>query len=78
MPCGRKGVRNDTFSSAEHQSSVQIGPGPGRAALVLSQTLGILLCRYLYGLEPLAWADLQVIEEAIRDVINLQLTRPLS
>jgi hypothetical protein len=38
-----------------------------RAALVLSQTL-----------EPLASADPQVIPDAIRDVINLQLTRPLS
>src|ERR1700678_1093325 len=33
MPRGRKRVRNDSISSAEHRISVQIGPpGPGAAA----------------------------------------------
>jgi AcrR family transcriptional regulator len=49
-----------------------------RAALVHSQALGIVLCRYLYGLDPIASADPQVLEDAVRDVIALHLTRPLS
>jgi len=48
-----------------------------RAALVHSQALGIILCRYLYGLEPIASADPQILQDAVRDVISLQLTRPL-
>jgi AcrR family transcriptional regulator len=48
-----------------------------RAALVLSQTLGIVLCRYLYGLEPISSADPRILQDAVRDVIRLHLTRPL-
>jgi AcrR family transcriptional regulator len=48
-----------------------------RAALVLSQTLGIVLCRYLYGLEPITSADPRILQDAVRDVITLHLTRPL-
>lgn len=49
-----------------------------RAALMHSQVLGIVLCRYLYGLDPIASADPQLLEDAVRDVIALHLTRPLS
>lgn len=48
-----------------------------RAALIMSQTLGIVLCRYLYGLEPISTMDAEVIEAAVSDAVTLHLTRPL-
>jgi len=48
-----------------------------RAALIMSQTIGIVLCRYLLGLEPIASADPEVLERALRDAVLQHLTRPL-
>jgi AcrR family transcriptional regulator len=48
-----------------------------RAALVMSQTLGIILCRYLYGLDPIASMDPEILQAALRDVVDLHLSRPL-
>lgn len=48
-----------------------------RAALVMSQTLGIVLCRYLYGLDPISSIDPEVLEAAVSDAVELHLTRPL-
>ena len=48
-----------------------------RAALVFSQTLGVLSTRYLLGLEPVASADPELIEATLRDAIEVVLTRPM-
>lgn len=48
-----------------------------RAALVMTQTLGLALCRYLLGLNPIASADPAVLERAVRDAVHLHLTRPM-
>lgn len=48
-----------------------------RAALVMTQTLGVAVCRYLLGLEPIASAEPVVLERAIRDAVRLHLTRPM-
>jgi len=48
-----------------------------RAALVMTQTLGLAVCRYLLGLEPVASADPVALERAVRDAVRLHLTRPM-
>lgn len=48
-----------------------------RAGLVYSQTVGLIATRYMIGVEPLASADADVAERAIRAAIELHLTRPL-
>jgi len=48
-----------------------------RAAMIMSQTLGVILSRYLFCLAPIASADPAVLERAIRDVVLLHLTRPM-
>jgi len=48
-----------------------------RAALVMTQTLGLAVCRYLLGLDPIASADPVTLERAMRDAIRLHLTRPM-
>ncbi len=48
-----------------------------RAALVMTQTLGLAVCRYLLGLDPIATADPAALERAVRDVVRLHLTRPM-
>lgn len=48
-----------------------------RAALVMSQTLGVIVSRYLLGLEPIASAEPAALESALRDAIRLHLTRPM-
>lgn len=48
-----------------------------RAGLVFSQTLGLIATRYMLGVEPLASADADVAESAVRAAIELHLTRPL-
>lgn len=48
-----------------------------RAALVMTQTLGLALCRYLLGVKPIADADPELVTRAIRDAIELHLTRPM-
>ena len=48
-----------------------------RAALVLTQTLGLAICRYLLGLDPIAAAEPAMLERAVRDAIRLHLTRPM-
>jgi hypothetical protein len=48
-----------------------------RAALVYGQTLGILSSRYLLGLEPLASADPELVELAVRDAVEQVLIRPM-
>lgn len=48
-----------------------------RAALVMSQTLGVIVSRYLLGLEPIASAEPAALESALRDAIQLHLTRPM-
>ncbi|HEV2639980.1 MAG TPA: TetR family transcriptional regulator [Actinocrinis sp.] len=48
-----------------------------RAALVMTQTIGMIVCRYLLALEPIASADPQVLERALRDVVELHATREL-
>ncbi len=48
-----------------------------RAALVLSQTLGVAYVRYLLGIEPLASMDPAVIAAAVGRAIQSHLTAPL-
>jgi AcrR family transcriptional regulator len=48
-----------------------------RAALVMTQTLGLAICRYLLGLDPIASADPATLERAVRDSVRLHLTRPM-
>lgn len=48
-----------------------------RAALVMTQTFGLAICRYLLGLEPIASADPATLERAIRDSIRTHLIRPM-
>lgn len=49
-----------------------------RAGLVLTQTLGLVLCRYLLRLEPLASVPATELESAVREAINAHLTQPLA
>jgi AcrR family transcriptional regulator len=46
-----------------------------RAALVLSQTLGVVYCRYLLRLQPLASMPADALTEALADAIQAHLTR---
>jgi AcrR family transcriptional regulator len=48
-----------------------------RAALVMTQTLGLAICRYLLGLDPIASADPATLERAVRDSVRLHLTRSM-
>lgn len=48
-----------------------------RAALVMTQTLGLAICRYLLGLDPIASADPATLERAVRDAVRLHLTRSM-
>ena len=48
-----------------------------RAALIMTQTVGVIVCRYLFGLEPIASADPEVLRRAIQDAIILHATRPM-
>ena len=48
-----------------------------RAALVMTQTLGLAICRYLLGLDPIASAAPGDLERAVRDAVRLHLTRPM-
>ena len=43
----------------------------------MTQTLGLAVCRYLLGLDPIASADPVTLERAMRDAIRLHLTRPM-
>lgn len=49
-----------------------------RAALVLSQTLGVVYCRYLLGIEPLASMDVEELATALAHVVQTQIAEPLS
>jgi AcrR family transcriptional regulator len=49
-----------------------------RAALLLAQTLGVVYCRYLLGVEPLASMDVQELQTALAHVVQMQITEPLS
>jgi AcrR family transcriptional regulator len=48
-----------------------------RAALVMTQTLGLAICRYLLGIEPIASADPATLERAVRDAVRTHLTRSM-
>lgn len=48
-----------------------------RAALVMTQTLGLAICRYLLGLKPIAAADPADLERAVRDAVHMHLTRAM-
>ena len=48
-----------------------------RAALVMTQTLGLAICRYLLGLDPIASVDPAILERAVRDAVRLHLTRAM-
>lgn len=48
-----------------------------RAALVLSQTLGLIYCRYLLALEPIASMDVEVLSAALGEALQAHLTRKL-
>ncbi|MBS2963720.1 TetR family transcriptional regulator [Actinocrinis puniceicyclus] len=48
-----------------------------RAALVMTQTLGLAICRYLLRLNPIAAADPADLERAVRDAVRMHLTRPM-
>jgi AcrR family transcriptional regulator len=48
-----------------------------RVGLLFGQILGILASRYLLRLEPLASADLRLVEVAVRESAELLLTRPI-
>jgi len=48
-----------------------------RAALVMTQTLGLAICRYLLGLDPIASADPATLERAVRDAVRMHLTRSM-
>ena len=48
-----------------------------RAALIMSQTLGLVLTRYLLGLEPIVSAEPEALERALRDAVLMHLTRPM-
>ena len=48
-----------------------------RAALLLSQTLGVVYCRYLLKLEPMASMDLDFIRNAIVRALHGHLTDPV-
>jgi AcrR family transcriptional regulator len=49
-----------------------------RAALLLSQTLGVVYSRYLLKLEPIASMDLDVLAAAITRAVHGHLTGPLN
>ncbi len=48
-----------------------------RAALVMTQTLGMIVCRYLLGIKPIVDAGPELLARALRDAIELHLTRPM-
>jgi AcrR family transcriptional regulator len=52
--------------------------GPRRAGLVVSQLLGVAMCRYVLRLEPLASLDLEQLISDIAGTIQRYLTGPLS
>jgi AcrR family transcriptional regulator len=51
---------------------------PLRAAMFLSQGLGVMLCRYLLRLEPLASMGLEELSQALASSYEHQLTSPLA
>ncbi|HEY3502606.1 MAG TPA: hypothetical protein VGN37_07470 [Actinocatenispora sp.] len=48
-----------------------------RLALVTSQTTGLIHCRYLLRLEPLASMDADTVTRTVGDTIQRYLTDPL-
>jgi AcrR family transcriptional regulator len=49
-----------------------------RTALVLTQGLGVALCRYVLRIEPVASMDYEVLLDAVGASMQLHLTRPLA
>jgi AcrR family transcriptional regulator len=49
-----------------------------RAGLVLTQGLGVALCRYVLRIEPLASMDYKVLLDAVGASMQQHLTRPLA
>ncbi|MEV4257369.1 TetR family transcriptional regulator [Spirillospora sp. NPDC049652] len=45
-----------------------------RAALLLSQSLGVVYCRYLLGIEPLASMDVETLATLVADAVAGHLT----
>ncbi|WP_026414080.1 TetR/AcrR family transcriptional regulator [Actinomadura oligospora] len=48
-----------------------------RAALLLSQSLGVVYCRYLLGIEPLASMDVDTLAAMVANAVAGHLTSPL-
>ncbi|RFU38335.1 TetR/AcrR family transcriptional regulator [Actinomadura logoneensis] len=48
-----------------------------RAALLLSQSLGVVYCRYLLGIEPLASMDVDTLATLVADAVAGHLTAAL-
>ncbi|MFC4909153.1 TetR/AcrR family transcriptional regulator [Actinomadura gamaensis] len=48
-----------------------------RAALLLSQSLGVVYCRYLLGIEPLASMDVETLATMVAGAVAGHLTGPL-
>ncbi|WFE41143.1 TetR family transcriptional regulator [Micromonospora sp. WMMD998] len=73
-----QGVLDRQFLPVFHQEFPDRADIGQRAALILSQTLGLAYCRYLLRLEPLASMDRAQLQHAFTGTVRRYLEEPIA